>query len=158
MKKNNYKLYEKNFSEEEDGFDGDVLAYQANIKSPNVLNFLKDNVDNHEKVLEILSKHTEEILIVKNLNVSEEFRGKGFGSEILTNILNESFAKCSILVCDIGESQLPKFNLEKFYESNDYLTITSKNDYPIMIYPSDMAEKIKNELELSIYQKKIKIK
>lgn len=89
----------------------------------------------------------EEILIIKNINVDEEFQGQGNGSQILCDLINDSYANAAILVCDIGESQKSGFVLEKFYEENNFKTILNDNGYPIMVYPTELAEKIIKKLK-----------
>lgn len=139
--------FSKCFDEEEDGFFGSYDAYSVNTDKENLANFLKNNVDDDGKIYEAIKKETNTILIIKNLNIDKEFQGQGYGSEILSNLLNESYAEAAILMCDILESQLPGFVLEKFYESHNFKTIENYQDYPIMIYPESLAEKVIQNLK-----------
>ena len=65
----------------------------------------------------------------------------------ISYILNESYCSTAILICDTSESQKEGFILEKFYENNDFKTIYYTNNYPIMVFPTDVAEDIKKILD-----------
>ena len=138
--------YSKTFTEDEDGFEGNIEAYSVSTEKENLLNWLKKEADEPEKVYEAIKSLLPEILIIKNLNVDEKFQGNGYGSEIITNVLNESFAQGAILLCDIAEPQNPGFFLEKFYEMHDFKAIQHNLDYPIMVFPSSLADKIIEKL------------
>lgn len=139
--------FSKCFDEDDDGFSGSYDAYSVNTNKENLANFLKNNVDDDGKIYEAIKKETNNILVIKNLNIDKEFQGKGYGSEILSDLLNESYAEAAILMCDILEGQLPGFVLEKFYESHNFKTIETYQDYPIMIYPESLAEKVIQNLK-----------
>lgn len=145
--------YSKVYTEEEDGFEGNSEAYVCSTNKENLLNWLSNEVNNSEKIYAIIKELVGEILIIKNINVDEEFQGQGNGGQILCDLINDSFASGAILLCDIGESQKEGFILEKFYESNDFKTILKTNDYPLMIYPSELADKIIQKLSLEPTEK-----
>lgn len=89
---------------------------------------------------------TSNILIIKNINVDEQFQGQGFGAEILCNAINESYSSSAILLCDIGEGQREGFVLEEFYKENGFETILNKDGYPLMVFPERLALEIKEQI------------
>ncbi len=136
------EYFSKSYAEEEDGFNGNCEAYIVSTKKENLLNWLTKETADANKLYYIIQELTEDILIVKNINVDEEFQGQGNGSQILCDLINDSFANSAILVCDIGESQKEGFVLEKFYETHDFKTIQINSEYPLMVYPTSLADKI----------------
>ena len=138
----------KTYTEEEDGFNGSCEAYLIDSKKNNLLNWLEKEVADSEKIYSVIKALTTDILIIKNINVDEDFQGQGNGGQILCDLLNESFADSAILVCDIGESQKEGFLLEKFYEENNFKTILKNNNYPLMVYPIELAEMIIEKLNI----------
>lgn len=147
--------YSREYTEEEDGFEGNCEAYLISTQKENLFNWLSNEIDNPEIVYEALKTLANEMLIIKNINVNEEFRGQGKGTQILCDVINDSYAEAAILLCDIGESQKEGFVLEKFYEENNFKTILMHNHtYPLMIYPQRLAEKVMEKLKSS---KKMKL-
>lgn len=138
--------FSKTYSEDEDGFNGNIEAYIVSTQKENLLNWLTKETPDADKIYSIIKNLTSEVLIIKNINVEEEFQGQGNGTQILCDAINDSYANAVILICDIGESQKEGFVLEKFYESHDFKTIQKNDDYPLMVYPSSLAEKIIKEL------------
>lgn len=134
--------YSKTYKEDDDGFEGNCEAYLIETKKDNLLNWLNKEIGSSENLYKTISSLIDNILIIKNINVEEEFQGQGNGSSILCDLMNDSYANGAILICDVGESQKEGFILEKFYEENNFKTITRNNDYPLMVYPTELAEKI----------------
>ncbi len=140
------EYFSKTYDEDEDGFNGNCEAYAVSTKKENLLNWLTKETADANKLYNIIKELTEDILIIKNINVDEEFQGQGNGSQILCDLINNSFANAAILVCDIGESQKEGFVLESFYENHDFKTIQTNSDYPLMVYPQNLAKKIISKL------------
>lgn len=140
-------FFSKIYSEDDDGFEGNYEAYKVSTDKENLLNWLDNEVSNPQKLYQIIQELTDNILIIKNLNINEEYQGKGFGGEVLCDLLNESFSTAAILICDIGENQKEGFILEKFYENYDFKTISIYNNYPIMVFPSELANNIITKLK-----------
>jgi GNAT superfamily N-acetyltransferase len=137
----------KVYEEEDDGFNGNVDAYHIETKEENLKNWLEAEVNDNGDLYKIIKKLTKDILIIKNINVDEEFQGQGFGGEILCNVINDSYTSSAILLCDIGESQRDGFLLEEFYKENGFETILKRDDYPLMVFPQELALEIKSAIE-----------
>jgi predicted GNAT family acetyltransferase len=142
------QIFSKTYNEDDDGFDGNIEAYYVSTQKENLKNWLSKEVSDSGLLYQTIQKITNNILIIKNINIEEQFRGQGFGSQIITEIINKSFAEAAILMCDISEEQLPNFVLEKFYESNDFNTIFRYLDYPLMMYPSELGDKVTEKLKM----------
>lgn len=152
------------YDEEEDGFDGNIDGYIIDTKKPNLKNWFEGNFDYLEGIsvddfISCISSEMDNILILKNLNIDEEFQGEGYGSMIIDDIKRQFSNQFDgiILIADILESQKDNFILEKFYESNGFSTILKENDYPIMIYPEDISLKIKENIQIKKDEQKRKI-
>lgn len=139
--------YEKIYSKEEDGFEGDIFGYEVDTSKENLKNWLNSNIGDSEKIYDIIKNNVENIFILKNINVEEEYQGMGYGTLILEDLMNELNPESIILLCDISESQKENFILEKFYENNDFKTVYNYEDYPLMVYPESTALNIKNQIE-----------
>lgn len=139
--------YSREYTEKQDGFDGNCEAYLIPTEKENLLNWLSKEIDNPEKVYNALKTYAREILIIKNINVDEQFRGQGNGTQILCDVIGDSYPDAAILLCDIAEEQKPGFVLEKFYQENNFKTVLMHNNYPLMVYPEILAEKVIEKLQ-----------
>jgi len=136
----------KEYTEDENGFNGNVEAYSIATSKENLKNWLKKEIHDNGTLYEIIKNLTDNILIIKNINVNEEFQGKGFGAEILCSVINDSYAGSAILLCDIGENQREGFVLEDFYKNNGFDTVLVKDGYPLMVFPEKLALEIKEQI------------
>lgn len=151
------KQYSKNYSLEEDDFEGSIECYSVDTKKENLKNWLESEVGDNGQIYAAIQSLAKEILIIKNVYLEEEYRGQGLGQDIINEALGDSFSNAAILVCDTYESQKSGFNLEKFYESVDFKTIeTNSQNCPLMVYPEELANNIIEKLNQSITVKKNK--
>lgn len=73
---------------------------------------------------------------IKNINIEEEFRGKGFGNKILNYFMDlciDNDVKNIILIADMDENQIEGFDLVKWYESKGFEVIEYIHNNPVMI-------------------------
>ncbi len=139
--------------------EGNIEGYIVNCLEENYQNFLKDNLEDQNKLQIIINfikeKNIENILIVKNLNVEEECQGKGIGK----SLLEESLEDCDIalLISDKYENQREGFSLDNFYESSDFISLLNTSSGNLMCYPSEFAEDLKEALNPKI-KKSIRLK
>lgn len=138
------------FSEDNDGFDGNIDAYIVSSKEENLKNWFLQNFDFLDNVevedfINTIRSHSDDILIIKNLNVDHEFQGQGFGTQIMNEIMSYDF-DTAILIADRTESQLKDFDIEKFYNSLSFKSVIYQNNYPIMVFPEKTAENIINDI------------
>lgn len=122
------EIIEKNFDEENDGFDGYMLAYTINpSKENNLSNFLRDE-GIPEAFINQIERINDDILVIKNIYVDEEYRGNGYGNEILEELLSHSLSGKAILIADKDETQQEGFNLITFYNSYGFTSALKQND------------------------------
>lgn len=122
------EIIEKNFDEENDGFDGYMLAYTINpSKENNLSNFLRDEGIS-EAFINQIERINDDILVIKNIYVDEEYRGNGYGNEILEELLSHSLSGKAILIADKDETQQEGFNLITFYNSYGFTSALKQND------------------------------
>ena len=77
------------------------------------------------------------IAFLNNINVEEEDRGQGIGTELLYDFEAEaSFhgAKTILLLAGLDEEQIQGFNLEQWYLNNDYEVLTRDGDGNPLMY------------------------
>ena len=142
------RVIEESFSEETEGFEGGCLAYETNpAKEPNLINYLQDQ-GVEKDIIEAIKKINEDILLVKNMYIDEEYRGNGFGSIVFEEMLNESTTGKVILISDNEEDQRPGFNLNDFYTEYGFEK-ANKQSSPLM-----MSEDLMEEFKLKIKRKR----
>lgn len=112
-----------------------------------IIHFSKENVDNwlnKEKVSQELQAKLWKnidlpVAILKNINVYEDQRNRGFGNDGMELFLDETDdANSVILLADTGESN--NFELEKWYEGFGFQTIGLAGGLPLMILSDDINE------------------
>lgn len=150
------------FSEEDDGFEGNVNAYIVPSKEDNLKNWFLQNFDYLDKIeiddfINAIKNNSKDILIIKNLNIDEEYQGNGYGSQIIEQLMDEDF-DTSILIADITESQKEGFKIEKFYNAVGFKSVIEQDKYPIMIFPERTADKVIKEISPEKPKKKRKFK
>ena len=77
------------------------------------------------------------IAFLNNINVEEEDRGQGVGTEMLYDFEDQASgygAKSILLLARLDEDQLEGFNLEKWYLDNDYEVLTRDGDGNPLMY------------------------
>lgn len=145
--------FSKNYTFEEDGFEGDFFGYLVSTKKENLSIFLKKEINNKyhsDAVYDILKDNIENIFVLKNLNIDDEFQGMGYGKMVLEEILDYAYnngADACILLADSEAGQRESFVLTRFYEENDFEKIYGEDKYPIMLAPSDISFKIKDRVD-----------
>lgn len=140
------EIIEKNFDEENDGFEGYMLAYTINpSKENNLSNFLRDE-GIPEAFINQIERINDEILVIKNIYVDEEYRGNGYGNEILEELLSHSLSGKVILIADMDETQQEGFNLIAFYNSYGFISPLKQNN----------ALMVSEELKIELTPKTIK--
>jgi GNAT superfamily N-acetyltransferase len=141
LNKKRIVMYEEIYIEEA---GGEITGYSVNFKSENYEFFLADCISNKntlDKIIGFIKKEEfNNITIIKNLNVEEEFRGQGIGKALLENAVSDG--NIVLLISDKYESQLKDFLLDKFYEQADFLKITDTSSGSLMCYPSEVASNL----------------
>lgn len=95
---------------------GSVYGYSINTDSENLKNWLhKNNVENIEIIYNLLNKY-EKIAILENINVYDEYKGRGYGNILMSNFIDgcDNEERGIILICDKSEEN--NFSLLKWYE------------------------------------------
>lgn len=72
---------------------------------------------------------------LKNINVYSEYKGQGYGNEILEHFIDKCIdndVNVIILVADLDENQESGFDLVKWYESKGFETINYIYNNPVM--------------------------
>ena len=143
------------FEYEENGFEGNIEAYTVDCKKEQLFNFLSDKIKESELLYNVINEYSQTVTVIKNINIEEEYQGQGYGAEILNNALD--LTDIVILECDNDEIQRENFILEDFYKNFGFISIKG-NSNPIMIYPEDLAKKIKEKYESELIKKELENK
>ena len=105
-----------------------VIHYSAD----NVNNWMNSQKISHEKQA-ILWKYLQlPVAILKNINIEEDQRNRGFGYRGLNLFLDKvKQANSVLLIADVGEEN--NFNLEEWYKGFGFKTIDISGGMPIMV-------------------------
>lgn len=120
---------------------GSCEGYVVNTKEVNWKNFLNNMLSSQKAVEFVISKIEEqpecEIAILKNINVYDEFRGQGYGNELMDTFLEEASnhgASIFMLVADKNEAQNDGFDLKKWYEDFGFEEVLDESDVTLMVW------------------------
>jgi GNAT superfamily N-acetyltransferase len=144
------KYISRSYDEEEDGFEGNYEGYCIDTSKENLKNWLEKEIGDDGKIYQAIANEVRTIFVLKNLNIDSEYQGQGYGAQILEDAMDEAQGEYEaiILLCDVGEIQKEGFILEKFYANHDFKTIGYFNDYPLMVSPEEVGEKIAQKMQI----------
>jgi ribosomal protein S18 acetylase RimI-like enzyme len=134
----NSQVIDFSIKDEDENEVGSVQGIIHNDKQ-RVLNWLQmEKVD--RKAYEFIKNMPDDKLlptaILKNINVDDKYRGKGFGNEGMNQFLDEAImAKTILLIADSGEIQVGNWDLTKWYQGFGFKVIGSSDisTYPLMM-------------------------
>jgi len=138
---------------------GAVYGYIVNFKSESFKNYIKEEISDLKKSDKIINfienKEFENILVIKNLNVYDGYKGNGYGR----GLLEDALSRCdiAILISDSHEIQEKGFNLDKFYESSDFQKITDGGGGSFMCYPSATFLELKKTIDVKPQKRSFKM-
>lgn len=118
-----------------EGTDESSSCYDAVFYSAMEQGYAENYMDSHDVLEEFRQSCpiTSSVAILKNLNVDEEERGNGRGTELLENFLEEAEDKGIehiFLIADTGEAN--DFCLVSWYERYGFRKVTSSEAFPLM--------------------------
>lgn len=134
------------FSSENDGFTGSLDGYIINPKlEGNLLVYLQKHLSS--EMADHLSQEVARFsqgrcLVLRNINVEDEYQGAGFGSQMLNALIDEHAPDCVVLILDEGESQREGFSLQTFYERQGFAR--AEPEQLVMIYPASFLSTYKS--------------
>lgn len=129
---------------------GSAEGYVVSSDSENVANFLEREVGAElgEQILETLRAKTQRVAVFKSLNVDQRKRGKGIGTDLVGQFFDEAGdVDAVLLIADSHESQRKGFSLESFYEGFDFEKVAGTSAGPLMVYPIEIAEEMREFLK-----------
>lgn len=131
-------------------YKGDIyigsLSGLLTMNGEALINYLKENINDTGVIYKCVNSIVRETLIIKSLNVLEEYQGKGYGKKILIDTMNKYKPESIILIADIGKRQRAGFDLVTFYKKNEFKEISECMFYPLMFWPIEKADKILMEI------------
>lgn len=125
----------------DDALIGSFEGYVVDKNEENWKNFLKKEVSESKVTDFLISKiensNTTIVAILRNINVEEDYRGKGYGDELMSLFIeaagNDS-ADVFLLVADKMESQNEGFDLRNWYENYGYEQVFDEEDVTLMVW------------------------
>lgn len=114
-----------------DDYIGSILGHiNLTLESIEFHNYFVHNQRLNDENLNLLKEHLkgQKFSILMNMEVDENFRGEGYGKELIDTFINKS-NEIIVLIADIQDS----FFIESWYESLGFQTIASHLGFPIMI-------------------------
>lgn len=133
------KAVEKLFNKEDSGFNGYYKIFLVSTNNEKFKKFLEDHTTDKGNIYQSIINHKDNIIIIHNLYIEPSFRNKGHGSQLLKEIITLYNIDCAILSCDILQNQRFGFCIEDFYERHNFKTIEYYQDFPLMIFPQNLA-------------------
>lgn len=121
---------------------GSFEGYVVSKKEENWKIYLQNEILN-EKVVDFLIKTIEasnidEIAVLRNINVDDEFRGCGNGDLLMGDFLDaatsDNNAQLVLLCADLQESQQEGFKLLKWYSNYEFEKVYANNDIMLMAW------------------------
>lgn len=128
---NSPKVIEFDIEDDEGNVVGSVSGV-IHYSEVNLQNWMDTNGLYDDSKEAILEKTTLPVAILKNLNVDDDQKNKGYGNKGLEQFLDETQeADYVLLIADGGETN--EINLEHWYERHGFETIGGVVDFPLML-------------------------
>lgn len=124
---------------------GSLSGYVVDASEPNIGNYLDQHTNLSEMVTHRLRVYGERIALLRNMSVDEDQRGKGIGSQLVSEFMEEADAAGAtvyMLICDIHQTQAPGFDLKGWYESFGFIAAMETSEGPLMVMPEHLAEEL----------------
>lgn len=135
---------------------GVASGYVVDSKAEQTRNYLTIHIDVADKIANWMEVHSERVAILKNINVFDHCRGRGYGNDLLKAFISEAGsvkANAIILISDNGESQENGFVLDTWYEKNDFCSVVNsissinpEQQNTVMVWPANLGESLKSTL------------
>lgn len=125
-----------------------IEGYVADAAAEQIMNWLtKERGEDVAQVLcPVLRDVCQTVAVIHNLWVDEEYRGHGYGSDLLDKAMEYAGADAILLVCDISATQNIGFFLREFYEGRDFEVVHDTGSWPLMVWPPSVAEALRTAL------------
>jgi GNAT superfamily N-acetyltransferase len=134
---------------DDDDGRGNVNGYVVAAGAEQLGNWLEEYTPHAAKIAAWVKENCTRIAIGKNLNVNEDHRGKGIGTDLFCSFMSraaELGADIIVLISDAAEQQQDGFHLQTWYESQEFGPVTATNAGAFMVYPQELSERMKLEL------------
>lgn len=116
--------------------DGTIEGYSIFSYAEQLPNWLSKYDINDSNIIDNIRSSYQKIAMINNINVDEDSRGQGTGSDLLESFESEAAShgcQAILLVSDIHESQVEGFNLTDWYSRMGYQKIINSPSGPLMI-------------------------
>jgi GNAT superfamily N-acetyltransferase len=124
---------------------GSLSGYVVDASEPNIGNYLEQHTNLAKMVTHRLRAYGERVALLRNMNVDEDQRGNGIGTQLISEFMEEADsvgATVYMLICDIHEGQAPGFDLKAWYESFGFVAAMDTSEGPLMLMPKNLAEEL----------------
>ncbi len=124
---------------------GSLSGYVVDASEPNIGNYLEQHTNLAKMVTHRLQAYGERVALLRNMSVDEDQRGKGIGTQLISESMEEADdagATVYMLICDIHEGQAPGFELKAWYESFGFVAAMDTSEGPLMVMPEHLAEEL----------------
>lgn len=121
---------------------GSLCGLLIDTKSEKLLNYLRENINDTGCIYSGINSLVKDTLIIKSLNVLEQYQGNGYGKNMLKDLIEEYNPESMLLVADVGRKQRVGFNLITFYKKSNFKEIGECVFYPLMFWPSNKADEM----------------
>lgn len=129
-------LYDKPVVVNVEQDEGSVEGYVVNSVAEQIVNWLaKHGIYDEAKVAYIRATYPR-IAMLDNINVEEDYRGKGVGNQLLESFISNveiEEANAILLVADTAETQQEGFDLVRWYKHNGFDELMHTGAGPLML-------------------------
>lgn len=128
---------------------GSAQGYVVASDRVQVGNYLAGHSEHAQRIAAWLKDNCQNVAILKNINVDDDHRSAGHGGSLLGDFLaqaQDELTDVIILISDAAESQAEGFKLDAWYEGYGFSGVVATGSGNFMVFPEDMAEKMRLDL------------
>ena len=134
--------------------DGNAEGYVVDSSSEKLRNYLEGSFALGAAVvgplLKVLADTCGHVAVLKTLHVEEVARGQGVGTALMAEFFERiDGSQALLLQADVHEEQAPGFDLRKFYEAYDCEQVLDTVTGPLMVYPPEIAQALREGLTMT---------
>ena len=134
--------------------DGSAEGYVVDSGSEKLRNYLEGSFALGAAVvgplLKVLADTCGQVAVLKTLRVDEGARGRGVGTVLMGAFFDRiDGAQALLLQADVHEGQAPGFDIRKFYEAYDCEQVLDTVTGPLMVYPPEIAQALREGLTMT---------
>ncbi len=125
--------------------EGRLHGCVVDAAEPTILNYLEQYCDEAEMVAEVLGQLGELVALLYTLQIPEEWRGQGIGTELVTEFMAQAANKGAtsyLLISDANEAMALGFDLTSWYRGFGFESCMETTAGPLMV----ISDRVRHEI------------